>query len=83
MTKEHAAFKIKNNEEYSTKLVETSLIDKVYDFEYNNMVDMIYRYTFCVCFFHCTLYYLHCIIPIYTVIDHFDRNGSDQTCLQS
>ena len=39
---EHAVFIIKYNEDYSTKLIETSLVDKIYGFEYNQVLNLIF-----------------------------------------
>ena len=39
---EHAVFKIKYNQDYSTKLIETSIVDKIYDFESYHMLNLIF-----------------------------------------
>ena len=39
--KEHAVFKIKYNQDYSTKLLEISIVDKIYDFESYHVLNLI------------------------------------------
>ena len=40
---EHAVFKIKYNQDYSTKLIEISIIDKIYDFESYHVLNLIFK----------------------------------------
>ena len=40
--KEHDVFKIKYNQDYSTKLIEISLVDKIYDFESYHVLNLIF-----------------------------------------
>ena len=42
VAKEHAGFIIKYNKDYSTKLSETSLVDKIYDFESYLVLNLIF-----------------------------------------
>ena len=42
VAKDRAVFKIKHNEEYSTKLIETSLVEKIYDFESFHVLNLIF-----------------------------------------
>ena len=42
LTKEHEVFKIEYNEDPSTKLIETSLVDKIYDFESYHVLTLIF-----------------------------------------
>ena len=43
VAKEDAVFKIKYNQDYSTKLIEISPVDKIYDFESNNVLNLIFK----------------------------------------
>ena len=43
---EHAVFKIKYNPDYSTKLIEISIIDKIYYFESYNVLNLIFKKLF-------------------------------------
>ena len=42
MAMEHAVFKIQYNQDYSTKLIEISIADKIYDFESYHMLNLIF-----------------------------------------
>ena len=42
MAMEHGVFKIKYNQDYSNKLIEISIVDKIYDFEYYHVLDLIF-----------------------------------------
>ena len=42
VTMEHAVFKIKYNQDYSTKLFEISIVGKIYDFESYHMLNLIF-----------------------------------------
>ena len=39
---EHADFKIKYNQHYSTKLIEILIVDKIYDFESYHVLNLIF-----------------------------------------
>ena len=43
---EHAVFKIRYNQDYSTKLIEISIVDKLYDFESYHMLNLIFKKLF-------------------------------------
>ena len=40
---EHSVFKIKYNQDYSTKLIEISIVDKIYDFESYDVLNLIFK----------------------------------------
>ena len=40
---EHAVFKIRYNQDYSTKLFEISIVDKKYDFESYHVLNLIFK----------------------------------------
>ena len=40
---EHAVSKIKYNQDYSTKLIEISIVDKIYDFESYYVFNLIFK----------------------------------------
>ena len=42
MAMEHAVSKIKYNQDYSTKLIEISIVDKKYDFESYHVLNLIF-----------------------------------------
>ena len=46
VVKEHAVFKIKYNEDYRTKLIKTSLVDKMYDLESYHMFNLFLKNLF-------------------------------------
>ena len=69
MAKEHAVFKNKLNEYYSTKLNETSFVDKIYDIKSYYVLNLICQKLFlpeskvhCLRIFLITLVYLHVYI---------------------
>ena len=39
---EHAVFKIKYNQDYFTKLIEISIVDKIYEFDYYQVIILIF-----------------------------------------
>ena len=47
VAKEHAVFIIKYNQDYSTKLIEISPVDKIYDFESYHVLNLIFLKTLC------------------------------------
>ena len=40
---EYAVFKVKYNQDKSTKLIETSLVDRIHDFESYHVLHMIFK----------------------------------------